>query len=127
MIILDASAMLALLFDEPGAEVVRQHLEEGQAVIGSVNLAEVTARLLDRGLSEAEADDACQACRLGVLPFTHEQALLSGKLRPSTRSLGLSLGDRCCLALALTHPGATVATSDRAWKSLQRFDVRLIR
>ena len=56
----------------------------------------------------------------GLLPFTAEQALISGLLRPGTRALGLSLGDRCCLALAQVLK-AEVVTADRPWKALKGF------
>ena len=64
---------------------------------------------------------------LQVLPFTAAQAVASGRLRPASRALGLSLGDRCCLALAQAHRGAQVVTADRLWKELKGFRIALIR
>ena len=123
----DASAALAIAFDEPGATKAERLLEDGDAVISSVNHAEVVARLLERGLSEAETEVVCASLRLDVRPFTAAQALLSGRLRLATRTLGLSLGDRCCLALAQENPGAEVITADRPWKQLKGLRITLIR
>ena len=127
MKVFDASAALAVVFAEPGSERAEQLLEDGDAVISSVNHAEVMARLLERGMREVEADSVCEALRLQILPFTAAQARASGRLRPATRALGLSLGDRCCLALAQEHRGAQVVTADRLWKDLKGFKITLIR
>jgi PIN domain nuclease of toxin-antitoxin system len=127
MKVFDASAALAVVFAEPGSEQAETLLDDGDAVISSVNQAEVMARLLERGMPEAEADAVCDALRLQVLPFTAAQARSSGRLRRSTRALGLSLGDRCCLALAQEHRGAQVVTADRVWKDLKGFKITLIR
>jgi PIN domain nuclease of toxin-antitoxin system len=116
-----------VIFAEPGADKAERLIEDGGAVISSVNHAEVIARLLDRGMSEAEADAVCAGVRLEVLPFDEAQAVASGRLRSATRALGLSLGDRCCLALAQSHRGAQVVTADRPWKGLKQFRVTLIR
>lgn len=122
----DASALLAILFSEPGGDRAADLLEKGDAVVSAVNQGEVVARLMDRGLSRDEADLAWRSLRIEVLPFTAEQALSSGLLRPGTRALGLSLGDRCCLALAQAH-GAEVVTADRPWKALKGFRFTFIR
>lgn len=127
MKVFDASAALALVFAEPGADRAERLIEDGDAAISSVNHAEVVARLLERGMSEDEADAVCEGLRLQVLPFTESQAVASGRLRPATRALGLSLGDRCCLALAQAHRGAQVVTADRLWKGLKGFRITLIR
>jgi len=125
--VFDSSAVLAVLFDEPGAEQAIRWLEDDEAVISSVNQAEVLAKLLDTGLSEADVAAIGQQLPLQVLPFSAQQARIAGNLRPATRALGLSLGDRCCLALAREQPGAQVVTADRAWAGLAGFDIALIR
>jgi ribonuclease VapC len=124
--VFDASALLAVLFAEPGGDRAAALLEEGDAVVSAVNQGEVVARLMDRGVSRDEADLAWRSLRIEVLPFTAELAVASGLLRPPTRVLGLSLGDRCCLALsqALT---AEVVTADRPWKALKGFRFTFIR
>ena len=114
-VVLDASAVLALLFEETGAEMVRAQLRTG--VIGAANLAEVLAKLSDHGLPTAEAVRAVAILGLEVAPMTEAQAQRSAELRPLTRGTGLSLGDRACLALA-TELGASAVTADRGWSAV---------
>ncbi len=114
-VVLDASAVLALLFEEPGAEVVRAQLRTG--VIGAANLAEVLAKLSDHGLPAMEAVRAVTILGLEVAPMTEAQARRSAELRPMTRAVGLSLGDRACLALA-AELGAPALTADRSWDAV---------
>jgi len=114
-VVLDASAVLALLFEEPGAEVVRAQLRTG--VIGAANLAEVLAKLSDHGLPAMETVRAVTILGLEVAPMTEAQARRSAELRPMTRAVGLSLGDRACLALA-AELGAPVLTADRSWDAV---------
>jgi len=110
--VLDASALLALLFGEPGAEVVLTQVRTG--VIGAANLAEVLAKLSDHGLPAQEAARAVAILGLEVVPMTEGQAQRSAELRPVTRTAGLSLGDRACLALAM-ELNAPALTADRSW------------
>ena len=111
-VVLDASAVLALLFEEPGAETVRAHLRTG--VIGAANLAEVLAKLSDHGVPAHEAVRAVTILGLEVAPMTEAQAQRSAEMRSATRAAGLSLSDRACLALA-AELGATALTADRGW------------
>jgi ribonuclease VapC len=113
--VLDASALLALVHREPGAERVRAVL--GRAAISAINLAEVVGRLSERGAAAGEIRRGLDRLRLTVLPVDEELGYAAGFLRPSTRRLGLSLGDRICLALAL-RLGATALTADRVWTRL---------
>ena len=114
--VVDASAILALLNNEPGSEIVINALPE--AVISSVNLSEVIAKLADSGMPEVEIRSAIEALSLEVINFDPEMAYGAGMLRPLTRKAGLSFGDRACLALgkALSLP---VLTSDKAWANLE--------
>ena len=112
---LDASAVLALLFEETGAETVRAQLRTG--VIGAANLAEVLAKLSDHGLPTLEAVRAVAILGLEVAPMTEAQAQRSAELRPLTRKAGLSLGDRACLALA-AGLSAPAVTADRSWDAV---------
>ena len=114
-VVLDASALLALLNGETGADAVARAIPG--AVISSVNLSEVIAKLADAGMPEREVHEALDPLGLGVIPFDETLAYLAGTLRPATRSLGLSLGDRACLALGM-HAGAAVLTTERAWTKL---------
>ncbi|MFZ0478388.1 MAG: type II toxin-antitoxin system VapC family toxin [Terriglobales bacterium] len=115
-IVLDASAMLALLNEEPGSEKLTPEMLNNS--IGStVNLAEVQTKLVSRGEAANEAwEDALSAIQESV-PFTEEQAKIAGGLAAQTRSLGSSLGDRACLALGLVSK-APIYTTDRSWKDL---------
>lgn len=113
----DASALLAVLQQETGAAKLTLSILS-KAVISAVNLAEVHGKLIQLGVPPTEAWSAASGVVRETVPFTPEQARIAGDLVAHTRSLGLSLGDRACLALALTL-GAPVYTSDRAWKNLE--------
>ena len=124
-IVLDASAVLALLNAETGAGVVQEALPD--SVISSVNLAEVVTRLAAVGMPEAQIQETISMLGLEILPFTAEQAYMTGYLYPQTQHDGLSLGDRACLVLAM-QLAAPALTADRAWKRLDMdTKVRLIR
>jgi ribonuclease VapC len=114
--VLDASALLALLQSEPGAALVATALTSG-SIIGAVNFSEVVAKLRDRGMSEADARAALGQLPLSIIAFDLALAYAAGLLRPQTRAAGLSLGDRACLALALSL-GLEVLTTDRSWATL---------
>jgi len=116
-IVLDASALLALLNDEAGAqELTTQLLKE--ATISTVNLAEVQTKLVREGTDPAKAWEFALAPIFDPEPFTVEQARIAGTLVKDTRPLGLSLGDRACLALGIMLK-APVYTADRHWKHLK--------
>lgn len=122
--VLDASAVLALLLEEPGAEKVLSALPG--ALLSSVNLAELVGTLCERGMPGDEAMLAIDSLGVEVVAFDSEQARLAGELRPITRSAGLSLGDRACLALArLTNRPAM--TADIAWTAVPGIEVIQIR
>ena len=110
--VLDASAVLALLFGETGADVVRPRVRGG--LISTVNLAEVLAKLVDKGLPPDEAARAVDMLGMEAVPLSMEQAQLSAALRSATRAVGLSLGDRACLALARER-GLPAVTAERRW------------
>lgn len=129
--VLDASALLAYLLDEPGADVVDAALAEG-AVINAVNYAEVLSRLADRGDEPATAHQRLErqgliGDLLEVIPLLGEGAVTIARLRPATRAQGLSLGDRACLATALRLQ-RPVLTADRGWAMVDvGVSIRLIR
>jgi ribonuclease VapC len=116
-IVLDASALLALLATEPGTDRVAAALADG-AIISAVNVSEVVAKLSDWHMPEAEIREVIDGLRLDVIAFDLDLALHAGSMRGPTRSLGLSLGDRACLALA-QREGATALTTDRTWSGLE--------
>lgn len=98
-VVLDASALLCLLNDEPGADLVAEVLT--RCVVGTANLAEVVSKLRERGVSLDKVREALGGLHLDVRPLSPAQALIIGDLRSATKSLSLSLGDRACLALAM--------------------------
>lgn len=112
--VVDSSAVLAKLFKERIAETFDFY---SNALIGSVNLAEIVTKLQDSGVDDHMIDAVLAPLQLSVEPFDEAQAILAGKLRASTRSKGLSLGDRACIALAMVK-GATVVTTDKAWAEM---------
>ena len=115
--VLDTSAVLAYLWREPGWERVEAAMAEKDCAIGAANVAEVLAKVLDRGLPEEELQGFLDALDVGQVAMDTQQALESALLRPLTRHLGLSLGDRACLALAKLRR-ATALTADRPWMQL---------
>jgi PIN domain nuclease of toxin-antitoxin system len=124
-VVLDASAVLALLHDEPGADQVERVL--GDAVMSSVNWAEVAGVLDARGLPAAPLRETVEALGIELRVFRAADADETGALYTSTRSAGLSLADRACLALGGTL-GAPVLTADRAWLDVDvGVDVRCLR
>ena len=124
-VVLDTSAILALINDEPGVEIVMPLVES--AIINTVTLAEVVTKLAERGMSESAVEDTLAGLGIHVVPFDEGQAFLAGMLRPATRRFGLSLGDRACLALGLIRD-LPVVTADRNWARVSiDMDIRLIR
>ena len=122
IVVLDASALLALLFDESGADMVAARL--ASSVISAVNLSEVAAKLVDRGMPDVAISATFGEFDLDVRAFDAEQARMAGAMRGPTKAFGLSLGDRACLALA--HQLQAVAfTADRAWSGLGLDGVRV--
>jgi PIN domain nuclease of toxin-antitoxin system len=113
--ILDASAVLAFLQREPGENAVRSVLPG--ALLSTVNAAEVYAKLSDRGVPHDAARSAVVAMRCTIVPFSETQALASAQFRRATKAKGLSLGDRCCLALAQERSGRAL-TTEKTWKLL---------
>lgn len=114
--VLDASTILAVLFNEPGNEVLTDELL-AESFVSTVNLAEVQAALVRRGVPPADAWRQATIPASEIVAFTEDQARVAGSLVAQTRSLGLSLGDRACLALGIAL-GAPVYTADKSWKKL---------
>lgn len=124
-VVLDASAVLALLRGEPGADAVAAWV--GRARISAVNWAEVVGQLARAGVAREDVALALDALRLEVVPLDAGLADEVGWLDPRTRPRGLSLGDRACIALA-RRDGLPALTADRAWLGLDvGVEVRVIR
>jgi ribonuclease VapC len=120
--VLDASALLAHLRDEPGADVVAEAIAGGAAV-STVNVAEALSSEAGRGtdpvrLAEELGSRGLLDGALTVYPFTTADAIEAARLRPLTRMAGLSLGDRACLALARRLDGLAM-TADTAWARVE--------
>jgi PIN domain nuclease of toxin-antitoxin system len=114
--VLDASALLALLHGEPGAERVEAVLEG--ALMCTVNWSEVMQKSIARGADVEGMGGELEEAGLRFEGFTEQQAELAGRLWPDTKHVGLALADRACLALALDK-SLPVMTADRAWETLE--------
>ena len=112
-VVLDASALLAFLSGETGAERVEVRMAEG-AMVSSVNLSEVVAKLNERGMPLSEIKSTVDDLGLDIATFDEALAYVAGELRKLTSHAGLSLGDRACLALGI-QKGYTVLTGDKRW------------
>jgi ribonuclease VapC len=124
--VMDASALLALMQGEIGSEVVDNLLLEQECVVSSVNLTEVATRLIDKGLAPEQLMRVLKEFDVQSIDFDQEQALAAAKLRLATKSAGLSLGDRACLALAQLMQGCAVS-ADRAWDDVKSaLDVKIV-
>ena len=125
--ILDASALLTLLNQELGSAVVAEALERDECCISTVNIAEVVTWLAQKSVPEAEARYVLRKLNLATVEFGFDAACRCGALRPATQALGLSLGDRACLATAQPEK-IPVLTADRAWANLDLgLDIHIIR
>jgi ribonuclease VapC len=112
-VILDASAILAYLLQEPGGESVAEAIDSG-AGLGTANLAEVMTRLVRDGVAVDTARQVLSALPVTLFDLDADLALRAGALVLATRKFGLSLGDRLCLALAIRE-NVPAVTADTAW------------
>ncbi|MEX0974727.1 MAG: type II toxin-antitoxin system VapC family toxin [Bacillota bacterium] len=128
--VIDASALLAFLLDEPGASLVAEALATGGSLLSAVNYSEVISKLGEHGISaEQLASDFAERGLLDlvdIVDFTPDLAEATAGLRTPTKSLGLSLGDRACLAMAKAR-GLPALTADRRWLQVPGVVVRTIR
>ena len=111
-VVLDSSALLAYLQREPGGDAVKEVLAD--SVMSTVNWAEVVGKARSVHVETVGLLDDLETLGLYIEPFSATQAEAAGGLIEQTRSLGLSLGDRACLALAIER-GESVYTADRIW------------
>ena len=123
--VVDSSAVLAVINGEPGGEIVAALIND--SLLSAVNFAEVMTKLVQRGGSLERAQNALVNLDLNVVDFDRELAEHAGGLVAQTKVRGLSLGDRCCLALALRER-IPVVTADRVWQNTGLgIEVRLFR
>lgn len=116
MKVLDASAAVALALGEPGSEKVGDAIRG--SVMSAINVSEFLTALTRNGFSLQEAIDDFDSLPIMVIPFDRSIAIGSATLIPKTRSLGLSLADRACIATGQSLE-ATIITTDRAWADLK--------
>ncbi|GIL01713.1 MAG: hypothetical protein BroJett030_16120 [Alphaproteobacteria bacterium] len=119
--VLDSSALLAIVLCEPGRERALEMVVG--SLVSAVNLSEAAAKLDERGFEAETTNALLGSLGCGITPFAEQDAYEAGRLRKATRPLGLSFGDRACLALAMQRR-CTILTADRAWSRLQ-FDVEI--
>ena len=124
--LLDASAVLAFMSNEPGAARVREVIQSGEAGITAVNISEVAAKLVARGMSSTDAELQCRSMGLDINEVDAGIAFAAAALIPFTQPLGLSLGDRICLATA-GQDAAIAVTADKAWAKITGVVVEVIR
>ena len=116
-VVLDASAILAYIQEERGAENLTKEILD-HAVVSTVNLAEVQSKLVKKGHDPEDAWEEILSLVIAEEPFTSEQARIAGDLITTTEKYGLSLGDRSCLALAIALK-APVYTTEQLWRNLK--------
>ena len=115
--VLDTSAFLAYLWREPGGDQIAKVLYEETAVMSAVNVAEVIAKVINRGLPVTSAGEFLMTLDFEHVAFDTNMALRTALLQPVTSPRGLSLGDRACLALAQSR-NAVALTADKSWLAL---------
>jgi len=124
-VVLDASAVLAVLNGEAGGDKVIGHLSGG--LLSAVNALEVGTRLVDAGMTPDDASVATNLLGMTIVDFDADLAAIATALRPATRKAGLSLADRACLALAVRE-GLPALTADQLWTSVDvGVEVEMIR
>lgn len=122
--VLDASAVLAYLQNEIGEEKVEPILET--SVISRVNFTEVITKLVEKGMTFSKAKEAFDNLDLEIAEFNETQSFKAAELRIQTKQFGLSLGDRCCLALAI-EKNLPAVTADKTWGNLSFCKTQIIR
>ncbi len=120
--VLDASAILAVLYGESGEEEIRNRITGVRVLVSTVNLSEVAAKLAEGGFDEREAREAVGVLGLQVHPLNEDAAYLAGMLRITTRERDMGVADRVCVAVARTIK-ATAVTTDRSWEGLDGVEV----
>jgi PIN domain nuclease of toxin-antitoxin system len=114
--VLDSSAVLALLQNEPGAALVGGVI--ARSILCSVNFTEIVTKLIERGIPAQDAVMITRGLPFAVAVYDEDLAAAAGVLWAQTRDVGLSLGDRACLALA-AREALPALTADRRWREAE--------
>ncbi|MFA7441578.1 MAG: type II toxin-antitoxin system VapC family toxin [Sphingomonadaceae bacterium] len=122
-VVFDASAVIALLRDEPGADVVASHIGDG--LISAVNLQEVVKALLRRGIPFDAAREMLDALHLDVRPHGQQDAYAAAALLEATQAFGAGIGDRSCMALAIAEK-LPALTTDKEWTRVKIPGLKII-
>ena len=112
---IDSSVILAFVFNEPGGDTVPDLIEGG--LMSTVNLAEIVTKCALRNVSDSAALNLLQSFNVEIIAYDEQQAMIAGQLRAKPGRGALSLGDRSCIALALTR-NVPALTADRIWADL---------
>jgi len=115
-VLLDTSAIIALLKKEPGYELLEEVIANG--AVSTVNLSELVSVLARNSIEESEIDEIIRDIIPEIVPFTEDIAVQAGKLVKLTKDFGLSLGDRACIATGIYH-NMPIYTTDKVWKNLK--------
>jgi len=124
--VFDSSAILALFYNETGKPKVLSLLDEYDPLISAANFCEIVTKLISDGLVTDVATEMFSGLEIDIIDFDAQHAIQAAELRPITEHLGLSLGDRTCLALAIQE-NATAITADRTWSNLDVCRIVVIR
>lgn len=122
-VVLDASAVLAYLHNEKGAEIVERDIIG--ACVSAINATEVVTKLLERGFACSDVQAIMESFQLRIISFDASMMYRTAELRLLTRHLGLSLGDRACLAVA-EYLKLPVLTADKQWLNIQSLSIEVI-
>lgn len=124
-VVLDASAILAVIQSEPGGEFIVDL--KSKPLASTVNIVEARTKLFDKGHNAELVEELMRLVDMIEVDFTSAQSRIASGMRDTTRHAGLSLGDRACLALA-TEKNAVAMTTDQQWTKVDvKVRVELIR
>lgn len=115
-VLLDTSAIIALLKKEPGYESLEEVV--ANSAVSIINFSELVSVLMRTSIVESEIDEIIKDIIPEIIPFSEDIAIQTGKLIKLTKDLGLSLGDRACIATGIYH-GIPIYTTDKVWKDLK--------
>jgi PIN domain nuclease of toxin-antitoxin system len=122
-VVLDASAVLAYLHNEKGAEIVERDIIG--ACVSAINATEVVTKLLERRFACSDVQAIMESFQLRIISFDASMMYRTAELRLLTRHLGLSLGDRACLTVA-EYLKLPVLTADKQWLNIQSLSIEII-